>query len=155
MDLNIKVDDYRLNVRAAAMIIHNNKVLMHKDNNTNTYHLPGGRVEFGESSDKTVVREILEELGKEIEVTEYACTLENFFVYEGLKVHEIVFIHKAEFKLPEDKLIEDTMYNVEGRDELTYEWVKLDEIDNYNVLPVILKDILKEKILPVHRIYID
>ena len=30
MDLTIDIGDYRLNVRAAALIIHNNKVLTHK-----------------------------------------------------------------------------------------------------------------------------
>lgn len=155
MDINIKVDDYRLNIRSSAMIVHNNKVLMHKDNNYNTYHLLGGRVEIGESSDKTVVREILEELGKEIELTGYVGTIENFFTYEGSKVHEIMFIHKGEFKSPEDKSIETTMYNIEGRNELTYEWLDLDETDKYPILPSILKEILKEKNYPIHKIYID
>ena len=30
MDLTIDVEDYKLNVRAAGVIIHNNKVLVHK-----------------------------------------------------------------------------------------------------------------------------
>ena len=61
MDLTIDIGDYRLNVRAAALIIHNNKVLTHKHVKKNHYCLPGGRIEIGESSEETEKREIQEE----------------------------------------------------------------------------------------------
>ena len=64
MDLTIDIGDYRLNVRAAAFIIHNNKVLTHRNINKDHYCIPGGRIEIGESSEETVKREIQEELGK-------------------------------------------------------------------------------------------
>ena len=47
MDLTIKVEDYKLNVRAAGIIIHNNKVLTHRNLNSNHYTFIGGRVEIG------------------------------------------------------------------------------------------------------------
>ena len=31
MDLSIDLEDYKLNIRAGAIIIHNNKVLTHKN----------------------------------------------------------------------------------------------------------------------------
>ena len=54
MDLTLNVEDYILNVRACVMIVHNNKILTHKNVNKDHYSLPGGRVEIGESSEKTV-----------------------------------------------------------------------------------------------------
>lgn len=40
---------------------------------------------------------------------------------KGSKYHEIMFIHKIEFTDEEDKKIEYTMKNIEGKDYLQYE----------------------------------
>ena len=58
MDITIDVEDYKLNVRAAGVIIHNNKVLVHKNVNSDHYALVGGRIEIGENSVDTIKREI-------------------------------------------------------------------------------------------------
>ena len=81
MDLTLDVGEYKLNVRAAAVIIHNNKILMHKNVNKDHYGLIGGRVEIGESSEETVKREIKEELNKEIEITGYISIFTFFLKY--------------------------------------------------------------------------
>ena len=39
MDISINVEDYKLNVRAAAIIIHNNKLLVHKNIHEDYYAL--------------------------------------------------------------------------------------------------------------------
>lgn len=44
------------------------------------------------------------------------------------------------------------MENIEGKDYLHYEWLDLDKIDEYKLLPVISKEILKERKFPVHKI---
>lgn len=152
MDLTIDVEDYKLNVRAAGVIIHNNKVLVHKNVNSDHYSLIGGRVEIGEDSETTVKREIQEELGKEVEIIGYVSTIENFFEMKGSKYHEILFMHKAEFTNKENKKIEYTLKNMEGKDYLQYEWLELDKIEEYPLLPKIVKDVLKENKFPVHKI---
>ncbi|MGN1298564.1 MAG: hypothetical protein ACI4UE_01065 [Candidatus Scatovivens sp.] len=42
MDITIDVEDYKLNVRAAGVIIHNKKILAHKDLNSEFYALLRG-----------------------------------------------------------------------------------------------------------------
>ena len=37
MDLTIEVDDYKLNIRTAGIIIHENKILTHRDVNKDHY----------------------------------------------------------------------------------------------------------------------
>lgn len=152
MDITIDVQDYKLNVRAAGIMIHNGKILVHKNIDSNHYALIGGRVEIGENSADTIKREIREELGKEIEITGYISTIENFFEMKGSKYHEIMFVHKIEFKNEEDKKIEYTMKNVEGKDYLQYEWIELDKIDEYPLVPKVIKSVLKENKFPVHKI---
>ena len=155
MDITLDVENYKLNIRAAGFIIHNNKVLLHRNINSDHYALLGGRVEIGERSDNTVKREILEETGKEVEITGYIATIENFFEMQERKYHEILFVHKAELKNENDKLLEETIKNIEGKDYLQYEWIDLDKIENYPVRPEIIKKMLKEGKFPTHQINND
>ena len=155
MDVTIDVGNYKLNVRAACIIKHNNKILVHKNINEDHYALLGGRVGIGETSEETIKREVQEELGKEIDIIGYMSTIENFFEMKGSKYHEYIFIYKAEFKEEKDKLIEEPLQNMEGKNYLRYEWLDLNKINNYPVLPKVAKEILKEEKYPVHKINID
>lgn len=155
MDLTIDVEDYKLNVRATVIIEHNGKILAHKNIHSNHYALIGGRVKIGEDSESTVKREMLEELGKEIEVTGYVATIENFFEMKDSKYHEILFVHKAEFVDEDDKKIDYNLKNVEGEDWLQYEWLDVSKIDEYPLLPTSIKSVLKENKFPVHKITKD
>ena len=154
-DLTLNVLDYKLNIRSAGIIIHNGKVLVHRNVNSDHYALVGGRVEIGEDSETTLKREIQEEMGKEIEITGYVATIENFFQMKGSKFHEIMFVHRAEFVDDEDKKIEYTIKNIEGIDYLQYEWIEINKIDEYPIVPKAIKEILKENKFPVHKINID
>lgn len=155
MDLTLDVEDYKLNIRAAGVIIHNNKVLSHRNINKDHYCIPGGRVEIGENSEETIKREIQEELGKQIEITGYVATIENFFEMNESKYHEIYFLHEIEFTNEEDKKINYTMHNTEGKEYLQYEWLDLDRIEEYNILPNCLKKVLKSRSFPMHVVNDD
>ena len=152
MDITLDVEDYKLNIRAAGVIIHNGKILAHRNINSDHYALVGGRVQIGENSAKTVKREIQEELGKNIEITGYIATIENFFEMKGSKYHEILFVHQAEFINDEDKEIEYTLKNKEGKDYLQYEWLDLNKIEEYPLYPKAIQTILKEQKFPTHKI---
>lgn len=153
-DLTLEVDGGLLNCRAAGIIIHDGKVLFHRNTADVYYALIGGRVQMCESSDDTVVREIKEELGKEIEITGYVATIENFFNAKGKDFHEILFVHRAEFVNDEDKKITETLKNIEGGKDKTvqYEWLDLNKIDEYDIRPSVIKDILKNGKFPTHVI---
>jgi ADP-ribose pyrophosphatase YjhB (NUDIX family) len=155
MDLTIDVADYKLNIRAAGIIIHNNKVLVHRNINSDHYGLLGGRISIGESSEQTVKREIFEEIGKEVDIIEYMATIENFFEMKGSKYYEIQFVYRVEFKNELDKKIEHTLYNVEGKDNMQYEWLDLDKIEEYPLLPIVAKECLIKNVFPVHKIQYD
>ena len=57
----------------------------------------GGGIEFGEHSRDAMLREIREEIGAEVENLELVGVLENIFIYEGQRGHEVVFVYDAEF----------------------------------------------------------
>ena len=155
MDITVDVDGQLLNIRTAMCIIHNNKLLTHRNVNVDHYALPGGRVQIGEDSAKALKREVMEEMGKEIDLIGYVTTIENFFEMKGRRYHEIEFVHLAEFKNDEDKKTEETLRNVEGKDFLQYEWIDIDKIDDYPIMPKEIKRVLKEGKYPTHTINND
>jgi len=155
MDISINVENYRLNVRAAGIIIHNNKLLIHRNINDDHYALIGGRVQAGEDSKTALKREIMEEMGKEITITGYVTTIENFFECKGENYHEIMFVYMAEFLNKEDQKIEDTIENVEGKKYLKYEWLNLDKIEEYLLKPEVMKEFFKIGKFPKHKINKD
>lgn len=61
---------------------------------------PGGGIEFGESAESTLVRELLEELGERVVCRSQVCVLENIYVHEGSPGHEVVFVFEVEFLEP-------------------------------------------------------
>jgi ADP-ribose pyrophosphatase YjhB (NUDIX family) len=142
MDIRIIVDGIKLNVRSGIIIIKDNKILLHKNDNRTNYALPGGGVHFLESSEEAIIREIKEETGLDIKVDECISTIENMFEKDGIRFHEIYFIYKGSFidDVDTNKVIE----NIEGK-PLKYSFVDLDNLDDYYILPVVVKDIIKNK----------
>lgn len=59
--------EYLIPISIKGIVIINGKYLLVK-NNRNEWELPGGRLEQNESSEKTVVREIKEELNLDCKV---------------------------------------------------------------------------------------
>jgi len=94
----------------------------------------GGGVEFGETSCGALIREIREEIGAKIENIKLVGVLENIFVYEGAKGHEVVFVYDAEFH---DKAMYEKAaipYHEEGVDRLTTaHWSSPEELKQKNI----------------------
>jgi ADP-ribose pyrophosphatase YjhB (NUDIX family) len=56
----------------------------------------GGEIEFGESAEEAVAREFLEEIGRPVRCIKQLCVLENLYLHEGARGHEVVFAFEAE-----------------------------------------------------------
>ena len=62
------------------------------------FHRPlGGGIEFGELAEEAIVREIREELDREITDVMLLGVLESRFTYEGRPRHELIFAFDARF----------------------------------------------------------
>lgn len=91
------------------------------------YRPLGGAIEFGERSDETVRRELMEEIKAEVTGLQYLGLLENVFIYEAEKGHEIVVVYDGQF-------VDRTLYdkNVIFGDEigspLRAVWLNLKEL---------------------------
>ena len=64
------------------------------------YSVPGGGVEFGETSEQALLREMQEELGAEIADLELRAVTEEIFQVLGQTHHGIVFLYEGRFVDP-------------------------------------------------------
>jgi ADP-ribose pyrophosphatase YjhB (NUDIX family) len=62
---------------------------------------PGGGVEFGESLDQAILREIFEEVRVRLPEAKRLGMLENVFQFDGRKEHELVFVYEADCDDPD------------------------------------------------------
>ena len=101
----------RIRPIAICVFRHNNRILVAEGydpiKNEHFYRPLGGGIEFGEYSDQTIRRELLEEIGAEVRELTYLGTLENVYVFNGTAGHEIVQIYDG--VLRDDRLYEQSM----------------------------------------------
>ncbi|WP_454834870.1 MULTISPECIES: NUDIX hydrolase [Pseudomonas] len=94
----------RIRPLALCVFHHDGKILVNEAYDSikkETFFRPvGGGIEFGETSDQAVVREVQEELGLSITDVRLLGTLESIFIYAGTPGHEIVQVYDAKFMNP-------------------------------------------------------
>lgn len=110
---------------AAVALISNNRLLMLKRSDSGNWTMPGGTMEFGESLKDCAVREVLEEMGLNVEI----CDIIG--IYTDPKI--VVEYSDGEVRQEFSALYYGTVKNGEEHidDESTeYKWVDLAELPN-------------------------
>jgi ADP-ribose pyrophosphatase YjhB (NUDIX family) len=113
---------------------------------TGTYDLPGGSIEFGESPEDALRREVTEETGLRCISCQLTNTLSHIKKYcdkagEPVTLHHIGIIYHAD--VDENEVINTTGDN---QDSLGAAWHSLAEID-FNQLSPFAKAVVKEKLI--------
>lgn len=91
---------------AICVFLHNHKILVAEGydpvKDEPFYRPLGGGIEFGEHSSETICRELLEELGLDVEPgsLRYLGALENRFHFNGIPGHEIVLVYDGALREP-------------------------------------------------------
>jgi 8-oxo-dGTP pyrophosphatase MutT (NUDIX family) len=88
------------------------------------YRPIGGGIEFGELAEEAARREVMEEIGAEIEGLSFLATFENLFVFEGRAGHELVWMYEAAFVDPAYYAREHVVAQESGN-SFPVEWVPL------------------------------
>jgi len=84
-----------------ALIRSGDKILVLEENYNNRlyYHLPGGGIEYLESSEKALERELSEEVGYPAKNYTLYKTLTNIFTLDGMTAHEIVQVYDVDLTI--------------------------------------------------------
>jgi 8-oxo-dGTP pyrophosphatase MutT (NUDIX family) len=111
-------------MRIAGLAFRDGHVLVHRATHETFWTFPGGRAEIGETSEETIAREMVEELGVAVEVGRLLWIVENFFHYEGRDWHELGFYYRMEvpsaFPFKPDEIIHRVR---DGNSDLEFKWV--------------------------------
>ena len=148
MDLTFHTVHGRFNCRVGAIIIHDEKILLMRNPEAPYLYSVGGRVGYDETTEETVVREVLEETGIQMEVDRPVFFVEQFFNEEvtGEHFHEVAvyYLMKDSADLENIRCRSVTERGIS--EELI--WVPMNELEHYHVVPVSIARELKN--LPDH-----
>lgn len=141
-DLSVMIDNVKFNYRAGLLIEKGNKVLVECNPAIDFVTLPGGRVQTLESSMDALKREIKEEMNIELdsERIKMRALIENFFEMDEKKYHELYFLYKLKVT-SKDTEFKKNMKNIDSKASY-YKWVKKEDLEKENLLPVVLRDLV-------------
>lgn len=144
-DINVEIEEVNFVCRSCAIIIHDNKILFQKRKNDQYWALPGGKIEVLETTKQAIARELEEELSiTDITVGDIISITENFFVWNGKKVHQYIFTHKVTFNDSKYNNIKGTFDGKEDKDVI-FTWINKEDLVNSSIKP----DYVVEQILNI------
>ena len=154
-DICVRCGEGVVNIRVGAIIIKDNKVLMVKNNRDDYYYSVGGRIQFGETAEQAIIREIKEELGCELEVDRLGFICEAYF-YGTIGDDQERLIYEPAFyfymKVPDGFDLKSDIFLEDGTPEYL-EWVPLDT--DKVIYPEFFKTELKHPVREIRHIVAD
>lgn len=133
MNIDFEKNNYRFNARASAIILNEkkDKILLFKVEDGRDYFLlPGGRIELYEDSLTAIKREVMEELGYDIDFI--LCSIqENFVIKENVKITQYSFCYKGIYK----GTINTDRFVCKDNNNQYFYWVDIEQLNNYKVYP--------------------
>lgn len=112
--------NHSIELVARAVIMQGGRVLLCKRKDRDYYFLPGGHVEWGESAEQAIARELKEELNISFKKFSLIGVVENFFGDCGRKYHEINLVFFASCGTSSQNSLEDHLeFCLAGRSEFS------------------------------------
>ncbi|EFO54700.1 MutT/nudix family protein [Streptococcus infantis SK1302] len=133
-DFRTKVGNTVFGVRATALIVKDNRLLVVEDEEG--FYTIGGAIQVDEATEDAVVREVKEELGVASKAVQLAFIVENRFEQAGVHYHNIEFHYLVD-------LLEDAPLTMqEDAKPLPCRWLALNDLHTINLKPAFFKNYL-------------
>ncbi len=114
-----------------ALIIRDRKILVCQTTGRDYFFLPGGHVEFGETMQVALRREIREEIDAKIIACSFIGSVENIFEQDSRKKHEVSFVFHVDI---------DVKDVISKEEHLSFYWATFEQFLTLKVLPSAMKD---------------
>ena len=139
MDISFTAGDAAFNLRVAAMIVREGRILILQDEGIPHDYLPGGRVHLGETAEAALARELREELDLPVPPHRLVFMAESFFTLMGTRHHEMCLYHLME--APPELLARGQRFTrTEGTEVHHFRWVPFAELAQLSFYPIFLKE---------------
>lgn len=138
-DWLFSAEEYICDLRAAAVLIKGDKLLVQRDKNGNEYALPGGHVKIGETLKDALVREAAEELGVKIKCDRLLWSEECFWKWNGKQAHNIAFYYLVELCESRDIPDNGEFFSQKDNCDVVVGWMPIEELQNVIIYPDFLK----------------
>ncbi|MBO4696018.1 MAG: NUDIX domain-containing protein [Lachnospiraceae bacterium] len=138
-DMTVPCGDGLINIRVGAIILKDGRFLMVGNDRENYLYSVGGRIQFGETSEQAVVREVEEETGVRMEIDRLGFVSEVYFYGDspsnlGKTIYEMSLYYYM--KVPEDfSPVSEDFKEGEATEHLR--WVSVD--DEIKMFPTFFK----------------
>lgn len=135
-DFRTKLNQTVFGVRATALIVKDNRLLVVEDEDG--LYTIGGAIQVDEATEDAVVREVKEELGVASRAAQLAFIVENRFEQAGVHYHNIEFHYLVD-------LLEDAPLTMqEDTKPLPCRWLALEDLSIVDLKPAFLKTALSD-----------
>lgn len=147
MDVGYKHEKGNFSLRAAALVIENDCLLLAKNDNYDCFYTVGGGIRQNETSDNAVLRECYEETGYHFEIDRLVFVQERIYKIESVYHHEVVFFYlmkKMNFELHNG-------INTDQKNEHLH-WIPVEKLETINIAPAFLSTAVKS--IPIEVVHI-
>lgn len=127
----------KIEVSVRAIIFNHGKVLVCRLVKKNYYFFPGGHVEYNETLEQALRREMKEELGIRIKSYKLLGLVENIYTEDGINHHEINFVFLVNVKLKA----------IAKEKHINFDYLTIKQFNKVKVYPIKLqKEIIKHSV---------
>lgn len=129
--MRFKEQEGKIKIKAMCLFTRDGKTLVSKGRDTmkgeDFYRVLGGSINFFETAEEGVRREIREELHSEMNNLKLLNVVENIFTYEGNRGHEIVFLYSGNLSR-EELYGKKSIHIIEETREFDAVWIPIEKI---------------------------
>ena len=142
MDITFKTSEGKFNYRVCAIIIHEGKLLVMKDERSPYYYLPGGRVQLNESAEDAILREVKEELNINVKNLRPLWLNQGFFVEDVTheKFHELCLYYLLDVSGTDLLERGNSFTRRENEHTLKFQWLSFEKVKTEYLYPLFLKE---------------
>ena len=142
MDISVMIERDKFNFRVAAIMLHENKILVMNDERGSYDYLPGGRVQINEPVQEALLRELSEELGIFPKIVRPLWFNECFFTEQmsGVDYHELCIYFLVD--ISNTDLLEkgESFTIIDEPHTFNYRWVNIEDLKDMAFFPLFLKE---------------